>query len=130
MSDNDYGYLRVAVRTAGGAIPVERAIVTVKDSNEALIGIFFTDEDGNTPTVRLMTPPKINSESPNAPGAAFMLYNIDTDRSGYRSVRNIGVPVYPGVTSVQPVQLIPLSEGEHEGYSDSIIYNESETPDL
>jgi len=39
MTENSYGYLRVTVRTAGGAIPVSRAIVTVKDENETLMAV-------------------------------------------------------------------------------------------
>lgn len=130
MADNSYGYLRVTVRTAGGAIPVQRAIVTVKDENETLLAVFFTDESGNTPTLKVSAPPKENTESPNSGGAAFFRYNIDTDKAGYKSVRNIGVPVYSGVTSVQPIELVPASEGAKAGYGDQIKYNESEAPDL
>ncbi|MBR2459881.1 MAG: hypothetical protein IKB34_01440, partial [Clostridia bacterium] len=93
MAENDYGYIRVAVRTADGALPIERAIVTVKDENESLLAVFFTDEDGNTPSLKVLAPPASNSASPNPPGPAFMLYNINTDKVGYISVRNIGVPV-------------------------------------
>ena len=130
MSDNGYGYIRASVRTAGGAVPVRRAIVTVKDENEALLAVFFTDESGNTPLLKVSAPPRENSESPDASGAAFALYNIDTDKAGFGSVRNIGVPVYSGTTSVQPVELVPLSEGDQWNYGDSIRYNESEAPNL
>ena len=127
---DDYGFIRVTVRTAGGAVPVERAIVTVKDGGENLLAVFFTDESGNTPTLKVAAPPKANSEIPNSDGAAFYVYNIDTDKVGYGSVRNIGVPVFPGVTSVQPVELTPSPEGAVGRYGDKITYNESGTPNL
>lgn len=129
MEENEYGFIRVTVRTADGAIPVERAIVTIKNSGEELLAVFFTDENGNTPKLRVPAPPLENSEAPDPKGDAFMLYNIDTDKSGYRSVRNIGVPVYPDITSVQPVALVPLSEGADD-IRRPIVIDESEVPAL
>ena len=126
----DYGFIRITVRTAGGAVPVERAVVTVKDGNENLLAVFFTDESGNTPTLKVAAPPKANSETPNSGGAPFFVYNIDTDKAGYGSVRNINVPVFSGVTSVQPVELTPSPEGVNGKYGDAITYNESGTPNL
>lgn len=130
MAENDQGYIRVTVRTADGAIPIERAIVTIKSTNEELIAVFFTDEDGNTPILKVAAPPIQNSEAPNTNAPAYYLYNIDTDKSGYKSVRNIGVPVYPSVTSVQPVELIPLSENSGMYSGDTIFFRESEVPKL
>ena len=130
MTENSYGYIRVTVRTAGGAIPIPRAIVTVKDENEALLAVFFTDENGNTPTLKVIAPPISNTQSPGAGGAPFSLYNIDTDKSGYKSVRNVGVPVYPGITAIQPVELVPVSEDGDGEYSENIRYNESVPPNL
>lgn len=129
MAENNYGYLTVSVRTAGGALPISRAIVTVKDENEALLAVFFTDENGNTPTLKVLAPPLSNTQSPGS-GPAFFNYNIDTDKVGYKSVRNVGVPVYSGVTSIQPVELVPVSEGGEGNYTENIRYNENIPPNL
>lgn len=130
MAENSYGYVRITVRTAGGAVPVQRAIVTVKDENETLLAVFFTDANGNTPTLKVGAPPRENTETPEAGGAAFSVYNIDTDKAGYLSVRNVGVPVYSGVTSVQPVELIPVAEGIEWNGGGNIRYNENVSPNL
>ncbi len=129
-ADSDYGQLIITVKTAGGALPVENAVVTVKDMNGAIISVFFTDSSGKTPKLKLMAPPIANSEAPNPSGPAFFTYNVDTDREGYTSVRNIGVPIYPGITSIQPVELIPVSEGSSEFYNDTVDFNESQPPEL
>lgn len=130
MEENSYGYLTVNTRTAGGAIPVSRAIVTVKDENETLLAVFFTDENGNTPPLKLLAPPLTNTQSPNSGGAAFFNYNVDTDKLGYKSVRNIGVPVYSGITSIQPIELVPISEGSEGNYNENVLYNENIPPNL
>ena len=131
MADTNFGNITVSVRTADGALPVERAIVTVKDAGENILAVFFTDADGNTPRLRVPAPDIANSESPDAPGVPFFTYNIDTDKEGYVSVRNLNVPVYPGITSIQPVAMLPLAEGQREPYpNDAIRFNESIPPVL
>lgn len=128
MDEN--GYIVVTVKTAGGALPVQNAVVTVKDSGGSLIAVFFTDRDGRTPKLKVLAPPKANSESPGAASPPFFNYNIDTDKEGYVSVRNVDVPVYPGITSIQSVELIPLSEGSSGFTNDTVTYTEGVPPNL
>ncbi len=130
MLENDQGNIRIVVRTADGALPVERAVVTVKSSDERLMAVYFTDADGKTPSLAVPAPSPQNSERPGAEGSAFALYNIDTDKGGYQSVRNVGVQVYPGITSVQPVDLVPLSENSNAYINDAVEFNEGRAPEL
>ena len=124
---NESGIITVIARTAGGALPVENAVVTVKDSNQNILYVVFTDISGKTPPLAVPAPPKANSLSPNEPAPPFYSYNIDTDKAGYVSVRNLSVPVYPGITSIQPVEMLPLAEGER---NTPVTFNESGTPSL
>ena len=128
MDEN--GYIVVIVKTAGGALPVENAVVTVKDSVGSLIAVFFTDRDGRTPKLKVLAPPLVNSEFPGAPSPPYFNYNIDTDKEGYVSVRNTNVPVYPGITSIQSVELITKSEGSSGFPNDSVTYAEGTPPNL
>lgn len=125
---NESGYITVAVKTAGGALPVENAVVTVKNAEQEILYVEFTDKSGKTPRLAVAAPPKANTSSPNAQAPPFYTYNIDTDKPGYTSVRNISVPVYPGVTSIQPVEMLPYAEGQSD--FSSITYNESGAPSL
>ena len=124
---NESGYLTVSVKTAGGALPVSDAVVTVKDENGNILYVVFTDESGRTPRLKLAAPPLANSGSPDAPRPPFYTYNVDTDKAGYISVRNLGLPVYPGITSIQPVELLPLAEGTKNG---SVSFTEGDPPSL
>ena len=130
QSGVNYGYIIVKATTAGGALPVERAIVTVRDLEDRIISVSFTDGSGLTQKIKVLTPPKSNSQSPGTNLPPFYAYNIDTDKEGYISVRDVDVPVYPGITSVQTVELIPLSEGNEDNKNGDIIYNEGFPPDL
>ncbi len=124
---NESGNITVAVRTAGGALPVENAVVTVKDANQNILYVVFTDISGKTAPLAVPAPPKANSSAPGMPDPPFFTYNIDTDKAGYISVRNLSVPVYPGITSIQPVEMLPVAEGVRE---QPVTFNESGAPSL
>ena len=124
---NESGYITLAVKTAGGALPVENAVVTVKDSAGSILYVVFTDKSGRTPPLIVPAPPKANSSAPNTGEPPFYTYNIDTDKGGYVSVRNVSVPVYPGITSIQTVELLPIAEGQG---GNPITFNESGAPNL
>lgn len=113
MEEQGRGYITVSVRTAGGAIPVEGASITIKSSNGAesnIIAVMLTDSGGVSDIVALPAPPKENSLSPGQ-GPVCSYYTIDTDRSGYYSVVNSNVPIFDGITSVQQVLLVPVAGG-------------------
>ena len=124
---NEIGYIVIAAKTAGGALPVENAVVTVRDGSGNILFVEFTDKSGKTPLLRVAAPPKENSLNPEAPDPPFYTYAIDTDKEGFVSVRNLSVPVYPGITSIQPVELLPLPEGSRRR---EITVNESGSPEL
>ena len=124
---NENGFITVTVKTAGGALPVENAVVTVKDENENILYVQFTDRSGRTPRLLLPAPPLVNSSSPGAADPPFFSYNVDTDKQGFISVRNLRVPVYPGINSIQPVELLPLPEGTAKEQSS---FTEGDPPDL
>ena len=119
------GYLIVRVATARGAIPLEGATVNIRSSafpDEAitdgeaarqgqLIAVLRTDRDGLAPRVALAAPSRTLSESPGN-GRSYATYDIDVALEGYMSNFYQNVPIFDTVTSLQTVELIPLSEGE------------------
>ena len=124
---NESGYITLIARTAGGALPLENAIVTVKDGAGSILYVVFTDKSGRTPPLIVPAPPKANSSAPNTGEPPFYTYNIDTDKKGYVSVRNVNVPVYPAITSIQTVEMLPIAEGQGVN---PITFNESGAPNL
>lgn len=135
-NDVEYGFIIVNVKTARSAIPVEGAMVTImsrdSDNNTLdIISIEFTNSSGMTPKLMVRTPPRAYSESPghNQP---YSTYTIRTDKVGYYSVYNVNTAVYSGITSIQPVDMIPLPDdsGSNNNQHRPEIFNISESPDL
>ena len=110
------GYLIVHVTTARGAIPLEGAEVLVRDyspefaENRGDVRLsLISDRDGNTARVSLPTPPVGQSLSPGTV-QPFSIYNLEVRLDGYRSQIYYALPIFAGITAVQPVDMIPLSE--------------------
>ena len=120
------GFLIVQTLTANGALPVENAIVYVysygdensSDGSRALYTL-KTDNFGRTEKVALGALNKELSLTPEDK-KPYTTYNIVINADGFYESERINVPIFQGITSVQTVDLIPLSE-----YSDQY----SATPD-
>ncbi len=129
------GYLRVQVRTAGDALPVPGARITVIAADPPTPGqtvaVLFTDESGNTPLLPLPAPPASTTQAPGG-GIPSLRYHVITDNTGYYSVQNLFLPIYSGVTAIQNVRLVPYPDlGQTPPFpSDQTRFNESQSPDL
>ncbi len=117
-SQSGIGYLIVRVSTALGAIPVVGASVAVRNNiptpnatPKDVIQVMKTDRDGKTPRLELPAPPRQNSQTQNG-AQPYATYHIDVHASGYYDQYYNNVPVYDGVTSIQPALLIPISQDQ------------------
>lgn len=106
------GYLIVSVSTARGAIPLENAAVTVyyeDKENSSVFSSMTTDRSGKTEKISLPAPSRELSETPGNT-KPYATYTVAVEKEGYYSVTNVGVPIFDGITSVQPVEMVPLAE--------------------
>ena len=135
-SNSGEGYLKIRVTEAGGALPLKDAMVIIseytRDENDVDAGEVLyslrTDEGGLTPTIALPAPPSSESMSPGA-YQPYSIYNVFVMLDGYVPVEGVGVPIFSGVTAIQPINMVPVSEkGGISGGSEGrvMIY---ETPD-
>ena len=128
------GYLIIRASTASSAIPLEGATVSVRGNQpnfSAVIVKLQTGRDGMTPKISLAAPPRGNSESPGIENP-FATYNVDVQLDGYFPVSAQQVPVFDSITSVQPINLIPLPKNgftaRFDPYSETVTA--SEPPNL
>ena len=125
--DTGIAPLRVWVTTARQAIPIEgaRVVITKEGGGEnQLVKILTTNQDGSTATVDLPAVPAEYSQKPGYPHP-YTLYTIEISKSGYFTIRNNHVPLYGGITTVQPADLIPLPEEEGLQRPEEIVIDES-----
>lgn len=104
------GFLKVNI-TKGGIIPIENATVTItqmKNGNPVLVASLKTDQNGNTDTIELPAPALSLSQTSDNTERPYSLYNIVAYKSGFYVVEQLDVPVFSGVTSMQPINFIPI----------------------
>lgn len=100
------GQLLVNVRTALGALPVEGALVTVTGSGEPIRS--YTDISGASERIELPTPDLALSLTPGSATQPYSSYDVRVDADGFYTVRTVSVPVFPGIVSVQNINMIPI----------------------
>lgn len=135
------GKLVFQITTAGGAIPLEGAEITLRNSRSAsdgnggeVIAVLFSGGDGKSEVLTLPAPARSLSLEPAKDGAPvpYALYNADVRLRGFYSQSYIRIPVFDGITSIQRASLIPLPEnGLEDGVRpDGEKFYEGESPDL
>ena len=130
MPNTDTGYLVVAVSAARGNFPIAGARVRVystENDDTRLLYTLITDSSGRTEKIELPAPPYEASQTPDTGEIPYASYNIDTDYEGYYTIENINAPVYSGITSIQNVAMIPITDVKP---NEDTRFNESVSPDL
>lgn len=124
--DSSWGFLQFDIFTAGGAYPVPGALVAVKKKltgGTGLVRLLFSDRSGRTPTIALPAPSASLSQNPMSTTRPFSEYTVTVRARGYYTLSDINIPIFAGVKTVQPIDLIPLPE-----YSgDSVIQPRSDS---
>lgn len=131
---NSSGTLRVRTYTAGGALPVSGAVVRVLGVSEDVRLVSYssiTDRDGLSELFTLPTPDVGYSLEPNPSELPYSLYDIEVTANGYYTKRIKGVSLFPGINSIQLVNMTPGSGTLIEEYPrGSINYIIPENTDL
>ncbi len=109
---NSSGTLRVRAYTAGGALPVEGAVVRVMgalEDNRLVAFSSITDRDGLTELFTLPAPSVDYSLAPNPEELPYSVYDLEISANGYYTKRINGLTVFSGINSIQLANMIPGS---------------------
>ena len=111
------GKLAVRVYASHAQIPVEGATVVVTAPGEGgrrrLLSVRASDRSGMIPTLSIGTPEPGESTSPHQEGPApFAVCDVWVEHPAYAMLQVEGVQIFPGVETVQTVELLPLARGQ------------------
>lgn len=107
---SEYGKLRIETTSGNRSVPVEDVLVIVtrgKTEPGEVLAVLMTDRSGSTKEIEISAPSRQRSEAPTE-RAVSSFVNITAFKEGYYEVENRNIPVFTGVTSIQPVNMIPL----------------------
>jgi len=106
------------VYTSRAQIPLEGATVVVaspgKGGRWRLLSLQHTDSSGLTAPITIDAPALGESTSPGGlpgDGAPFALCDVWAGQPGYAMLRVSGVQIFPGVETMQDMELTPLPQG-------------------
>lgn len=107
------------------AVPSARVMIFLPlDSGNITLYDGITDISGSSERIVLPAPPRSLSTSPNSGNALpYSVYTVYIEHPSYVRALFNNVPVFSGIESVQPVQMLAKVEGLSE--PDPIIVNES-----
>ena len=123
-----FGTLLFQVTGGQGSFPVEGAEVEVRKTLSdrfALSTTLLADESGKTDPLSLPAPSKSLSQTPNN-GVVYAAYTARVTASGYLPAEIRNLPVFDGITTIQPVNLT-TDFGQPVGKTNEI---EDKEPDL
>jgi hypothetical protein len=87
-----------------------------EESNRDIARSLITDNDGITPKVKLPTPKRSYSLTPEDEESPFALYDVEVTAEGYFTKRIIGVAIFSGINAILPVNMIPESDSPNANY--------------
>ena len=112
------GTLVTRVFTGRAELPIAGASVSVvrKDEDRLLdlLTVRVSGRGGDTEAFTIETPEAEQSQSPGSP-APYALVDLWVDRQGFQLLVVEDVPIFPGVTSVQDLPLVPMPEDGGRG---------------
>ncbi len=115
------GYLIFSVSSANEALPIENAsihIVGTDEQNKDVEYSLTTDRSGRTERITLKVPSRELSLSPGTP-YGFSRYNATVTKEGYYTQTFLGLPVFDGVTSIQPALLVAKAPYDTDNFDPS-----------
>lgn len=104
------GYIQVSAFTSKARFPLEDVAITVTATDGTAIAMRLTDRSGKIPPIEIPVPDISESLTPDPSQRPFTSVDIYARRKGYFQIDNIDVQVFPGTTTDQDLELIPLSE--------------------
>jgi len=112
------GTLKILATTGAGTVPVAGASYVIKDKSGTVLFSGITNENGESLVYTLDAPPRELSLQPDPFGPRpYAVYDVWIGKPGFASLTFTDVEVFDGIDSIQPVEMIPLVEGEDEEFT-------------
>ena len=105
------GYIQVHAYTSYAQIPLKDVAVNITDVSGGGIAMRLTNRSGRfDQPVQIETPDTISGESPNTGSIPFATVNLYARLKNYEAIEIKNLQIFPGTTTVQDLEMIPLSE--------------------
>lgn len=108
------GAMKLQVTAGGQSFPIINAQVTVRiplETGDRDIFTGYTDINGIIDNIELPAPNSdISFDEANKTVVPYSVYEVTVTHPDFANAEFFNVPVFAGIKSIQPVQLVPLTE--------------------
>ena len=104
------GYITVHAYTSYAQLPLENVAISITSSDGTAIALRITDRNGQIRPVTIPVPDRSAGLSPDTGETPYTSVNLYARLRGYEQVEYENIQIFPGTTTNQNVELIPLSE--------------------
>ena len=104
------GYVQVRAYTSFAQIPLQNVAIMVSDSNGDALAFRLTDRNGKIEPIEIEVPDLYASQSPDTGVIPYRNIQISARVEDYEQLELENVQVFPGILTVQDLEMIPLSE--------------------
>jgi len=105
------GYIQVHAYTSYAQIPLKDVAISVTDTSGAAIALRLTNRNGALDApIEIEVPDLSTSQSPNTGVIPFAVVNLYAKLKNYEAIEIENIQVFPNTTTLQNLEMIPLSE--------------------
>ncbi len=104
------GYIQVRAYTSTAQFPLKDVAISVTALDGTVIAMRLTNRNGGVDPIEIPVPEKDESQSPNPPEIPYTTVNLYARLKGYEQVESEHLQVFADTTTIQNLEMIPLSE--------------------
>ncbi|MBO5050439.1 MAG: hypothetical protein J6C41_08460 [Oscillospiraceae bacterium] len=108
---SNIGYIQVHAYTAKAQLPLRNVAIAVTNDQGKTIALRMTNSSGKIDRpVEIQVPIPAAGLSPNTGIVPYSTVNLYAKVADYEEIEANNIQVFPGIITVQDLQMIPLSE--------------------
>ena len=104
------GYIQVRAYTSAAQYPLKNVAIVITATDGTAIAMRLTDQSGKIAPIPISVPPLAESQSPDPTERPYAVVNLYAHLTGYEQTEAENLQVFAGTTTVQNLEMIPLSE--------------------
>ena len=104
------GYIQVRAYTSNAQYPLRNVAITITSQDGTAIAMRLTDRSGKITPIPIPVPDKAESQSPDPSERPYAVVNLYARLQGFEQTEAENLQVFAGTTTIQNLEMIPLSE--------------------